>query len=216
MVLIILRKVAEVLQVASSLALVSGFCKIDPQVPAVRLLAWRAALRSRPGIANVLQAVHFLRQCRNSAVENNGAMKPLHLQLCNSTLRGVIRRAHFPLEVMLVCARWYAAYALSTRNLEEMMAERGVVVDQSTVPRWALKILSVLAKVFRRRQVRVRRSWRRDETYVRVGGQWKYLYRAGGRLGHTVDFLPTARRDEAAALAGSSLRRSTSMTPLRR
>ena len=126
-------------------------------------------------------------------------MVPLHVQLVNSTLRGVIKRLHFPLEVMLVCVRWYAAYALSLRNLEEMMAERGVFVDHATVHRWALKMLPVLAAVFRRRKRLVGSSWRMDETYVKVGGEWKYLYRAVDRLGQTVDFLLTARRDVAAA-----------------
>lgn len=65
--------------------------------------------------------------------------------------------------------------------------------------RWALKILPVLAKAFRKRKRSVGRSWRMDETYIRVGGQWKYLYRAVDRLSQTVDFLRTARRDEAAA-----------------
>lgn len=100
---------------------------------------------------------------------------------------------------MLVCVRWYAAYPLSLRNLEEMMAERGVAVDHATVHRWALKILPVLAGVLRRRKRAVGASWRMDETYILVGGQWKYLYRAVDRVGHTVDFLLTARRDEAAA-----------------
>ena len=126
-------------------------------------------------------------------------MVPLHLQLANSTLRRVLKRLHFPLEVMLVCVRWYAAYPLSLRNLEEMMAERGVAVDHATVHRWALKILPVLAGVFRRRKRAVGASWRMDETYILVGGQWKYLYRAVDRTGQTVDFLLTARRDEAAA-----------------
>jgi len=137
--------------------------------------------------------------CRNKQVSQNRAMTPLHLQLANSALRGVIKRLHFPLEVMLVCVRWYAAYPLSLRNLEEMMAEHGVCVDHATVHRWSLKILPVLAKVFRARKHPVGRSWRVDETYVRVAGQWKYLYRAVDRLGQTVDFLLSARRDEAAA-----------------
>jgi transposase-like protein len=126
-------------------------------------------------------------------------MKPLSIQLQESTLRGVLKRLHYPLEVMLLCVRWYAAYALSFRNLEEMMAERGVEVDHATVHRWSLKILPVLAKVCRRRKHPVGRSWRMDETYIRVGGQWKYLYRAVDGLGHTVDFLLTAKRDHAAA-----------------
>ncbi len=126
-------------------------------------------------------------------------MIPLHIQLTNSTLRSVIKRLHFPLEIMLVCVRWYAAYPLSLRNLEEMMSERGVFVDHATVHRWALKMLPVFAKVFRGRKHPVGPSWRVDETYVRVGGQWKYLYRAVDRLGQTVDFLLTAHRDLAAA-----------------
>lgn len=79
----------------------------------------------------------------------------MHIQLENSTLRRVVKPLHFPLEVMLVCVRWYAAYPLSFRNLEEMMAERGVHVDHATVYRWALKLLSVLAAVLRRRKLPV-------------------------------------------------------------
>ena len=114
-------------------------------------------------------------------------------------LRGVLQRLHYPLEVMLVCVRWYAAYPLSFRNIEEMMAERGVFVDHSTLHRWSIKVLPVLAAVFRRRKRPVGRSWRMDETYVKVGGQWKYLYRAVDKAGHTIDFLLCAHRDYAAA-----------------
>ena len=126
-------------------------------------------------------------------------MVSLHIQLPSSTLRKVIKRLHYPLEVMLLCVRWYAAYPLSLRNLEEMMAERGVIVDHATVHGWSLKILPVLAKVFRSRQRPVGLSWRMDETYIKVGGQWKYLYRAVDKMGQTVDFLLTAHRDLAAA-----------------
>ena len=80
-----------------------------------------------------------------------------------------------------------------------MMQERGVSVDHATVHRWALKILPVLAAIFRRRKRSVGRSWRMDETYVKVCGEWKYLYRAVDRDGETVDFLLTATRDCAAA-----------------
>lgn len=126
-------------------------------------------------------------------------MKPLSIQLEESILRRVLKRLHYPLDAMLLCVRWYAAYALSLRNLEEMMAERGMQVDHATVHRWALKILPAMAKVFRRRKRPVGRSWRMDETYVQVGKQWKYLYRAVDRLGHTVDFLLTAKRDQKVA-----------------
>ena len=114
-------------------------------------------------------------------------------------LRKVIKRMHYPLEVMLTCVRWYAAYPLSLRHVEEMMAERGVAVDHATVHRWAIKILPVLAAAFRRRKRPVGVSWRMDETYIKVAGEWKYLYRAVDREGHTIDFLLRAKRDCAAA-----------------
>ena len=100
------------------------------------------------------------RLCRSKPPKDNQGMAPLHLQLANSTLRRVIKRLHFPLEIMLVCVRWCAAYPLSLRNLEEMMAERGVTVDHATVHRWALKILPVLTAVFRTRKRSVDGSWR--------------------------------------------------------
>jgi transposase-like protein len=114
-------------------------------------------------------------------------------------LRSVLKRLHYPLEVMLVCARWYAAYPLSFRHLEEIMQERGVFVDHSTVHRWALKILPAMALIFCRRKRPTSNSWRMDETYIKVAGQWKYLYRAVDKCGDTVDFLLTAKRDLAAA-----------------
>jgi putative transposase len=67
-------------------------------------------------------------------------------------LRRAVQRMHYPLEVMLVCVRWYAAYPLSFRQIEELMAERGVGVDHSTLHRWSIKILPVLAAAFRLRK----------------------------------------------------------------
>src|SRR5664279_3536138 len=119
--------------------------------------------------------------------------------LMNSTLNKVLQRLHYPLQVMLTCVRWYVAYPLSLRHVEEMMQERGVFVDHVTVHRWAIKVLPVLAAVFRRRKHPVDRSWRMDETYIKVSGQWNYLYRAVDKFGDTVDFLLTAKRDFAAA-----------------
>src|SRR6202521_3790844 len=90
----------------------------------------------------------------------------------------VLMCLHYPLDVMLLCVRWYVAYPLSLRHLEEMMAERGIAVDHSTVHRWAIKLLAELEKAFRRCKRAVGKSWRMDETYVKVRGEWKYLYRA--------------------------------------
>ncbi|SOY77680.1 transposase [Cupriavidus taiwanensis] len=111
----------------------------------------------------------------------------------------VLKRLHYPLDVILLCVRWYVAYSLSLRDLEEMMAERGIAVDHSTVHRWVIKLLPLFEKAFRRHQRPVGNSWRMDETYILVKGQWKYLYRAVDRAGKTIDFLLCARRDTAAA-----------------
>jgi transposase-like protein len=111
----------------------------------------------------------------------------------------VLKRLHYPLDVILLCVRWYVAYSLSLRNLEEMMAERGVDVDHSTGHRWVIKLVPLFEKAFRRHKREVGKSWRMDETYIKVKGQWKYLYRAVDKAGNTVDFLLRARRDKAAA-----------------
>ena len=89
---------------------------------------------------------------------------------------------------------------MSYRQLEEMMEERGVEVDHSTLNRWVLKFVPLLDKQFRDRKRQVGSSWRMDETYVKVKGAWKYLYRAVDKTGATVDFPLTAKRDGKAAL----------------
>lgn len=110
-----------------------------------------------------------------------------------------LKGMRFPKEIILVCIRWYAAYGLSYRNLEEIMQERGVTVNHSTISRWAIRFLPLLENIFRKHKRPVGTSWRMDETYIKVGGQWKYLYRAVDKQGGTIDFLLTARRDVTAA-----------------
>jgi putative transposase len=108
--------------------------------------------------------------------------------------------SQFERDIILWGVRWYVAYPVSYRQLEEMMAERGVEVDHSSLNRWVLKYTPLLEMAFRQRKRPVGNSWRLDETYISVKGQWKYLYRAVDKAGHTVDFLLTAKRDRKAAL----------------
>lgn len=121
------------------------------------------------------------------------------MKTLNPAVARVLKRLHYPLDVILTCVRWYVAYPLSLRNLEDMMAERGVSVDHSTVHRWAVKLLPVLEKAFRLRKRPVGKSWRMDETYIRVKGEWRYLYRAVDKDGNTIDFQLRAHRDKTAA-----------------
>src|SRR5215204_3100020 len=93
--------------------------------------------------------------------------------------------SHFEREIILWGVRWYVAYPMSYRQLEEMMGERGVAVDHSTLNRWVIRYAPEVEKHFGRRQRPVGKSWRMDETYVRIKGQWKYLYSAVDKAGQT-------------------------------
>jgi putative transposase len=115
-------------------------------------------------------------------------------------IRNTFRRLHYPVDIIAQCVRWYLAYSLSLRNLEEMMAERGIVVDHSTLHRWVIRLVPLLDKAYRRHKRTLGRRWRMDETYIKVKGQWKYLYRAVDTSGQTIDFLLAAKRDTAAPL----------------
>jgi transposase-like protein len=88
------------------------------------------------------------------------------------------RGRRFPDEIIVLCVRWYLRYCLSYRDLEEIMAERGVSVDHSTIARWLPHFGPILNDLIRREMGRPNRSWRVDETYIRVAGRWTYLYRA--------------------------------------
>src|SRR3954469_21823536 len=116
------------------------------------------------------------------------------------TMARSFKGAHFPKEIILTGVRWYLAYPLSTRHVEELMLERGVHVDHSTVNRWAIKYSPQLEEAFHRRKRPVWVSWRMDETDIKVKGVWRYLYRAVDKYGETIDFLLTEHRDKEAAL----------------
>ena len=106
---------------------------------------------------------------------------------------------HFQQEIILLNVRWYLRYSLSYRNLEEMMLERGLKVDHSTINRWVLHYGPELDRRCRPHLKPTNNSWRVDETYVKVKKQWKYLYRAVDSKGNTLDFLLSAKRDTNAA-----------------
>jgi putative transposase len=107
--------------------------------------------------------------------------------------------AHFPQDIILMGIRWYLAYPLSYRHVEELLEGRGVPIDHATIQRWVVKYSPLLEEAFHRRKRPVWLSWRMDETYIKVKGQWRYLYRAVDKTGQTIDFLLTEERDEQAA-----------------
>ncbi len=106
---------------------------------------------------------------------------------------------HFKKDIILQAVRWYVAYSLSYREIEELMKERGVDVDHVTIHRWVVYYSPRLEKAFQKRKLKSGDRLRMDETYIKVKGQWKYLYRAVDKEGKTVDFLLTAKRDTKAA-----------------
>ncbi|WP_376771074.1 IS6 family transposase [Microvirga soli] len=106
---------------------------------------------------------------------------------------------HFDRSVILLCVRWYLAYGLSLRNLEEMMAERGISVDHATIHRWVIRYSPELLEQFNRRKRPVTRKWHIDETYIKVRGRWMYLYRAIDSSGDTIEFWFSKRRNLTAA-----------------
>ena len=108
---------------------------------------------------------------------------------------------HYQAEISLLCVRWYLRYALSYRDLEELMAERGLTVDHSTLARWVLAYAPELEKRVKPQLKPTTDSWRVDETYVKVKGHWLYQYRAVDSAGHTLDFRLSATRDAQAAQA---------------
>jgi putative transposase len=106
---------------------------------------------------------------------------------------------HFDRSVILLCVRWYLADGLSLRNLEEMIAKRGVAVDHTTIQRWTVHYAPILLEQFNRRKRPGTTRWHVDETYIKVRGQWRYLYRAIDSNGDTVEFWFIERRNLNAA-----------------
>src|SRR5687767_7840037 len=104
-----------------------------------------------------------------------------------------------PAEVILWAVRWYLRFPLSYRDLQARLADRGVAVDPTTLYRWIQRVAPELERRMRRHLRPCRGPWHVDETYVRVGGQWRYLYRVVDDAGQTIDFMLSATRDKRAA-----------------
>jgi len=108
---------------------------------------------------------------------------------------------HFNQEIVVLCVRWYLSFKLSFRDLVAMMAERGISMAHTTILRWVQHYTPEFEKRWKRFARPVGGSWRMDETYIRVKGEWMYLYRAVDKSGKTVDFYLSRKRDVNAAKA---------------
>ena len=107
--------------------------------------------------------------------------------------------AQYPKDVILFAVFFYVRYGVSYRDLEEIMHERGVSVDHTTLNRWVAWYSGAIAEIARRRKAPCDRSWRMDETYIKVKGAWVYLYRAVNKYGKILDFMLSRRQNKPAA-----------------
>src|SRR3981081_2252775 len=119
--------------------------------------------------------------------------------LLASSVCGLFKWRQFEPEVILLAVGWYLRFSLSSRDGEELLAERGLHADHVTVWRWVQRYAPELQRCLGRHLKPTNDSWRMDETYVRVKGKWRYLYRAVDSSGATLDFLLSAKQDAAAA-----------------
>ena len=116
-------------------------------------------------------------------------------------IEDLFKGRHFDQEIVILCVRWYLSFKLSFRNLVAMMGERGIGLAHTTILRWVQHYTPEFEKRWSRYARSVGGSWRCDETYIKVKGEWVYLYRAVDKAGKTVDFYLSRKRDVNAAKA---------------
>jgi transposase, IS6 family len=127
-------------------------------------------------------------------------------------VRSAFAGFRFPADVIVLAIRWCLRFGLSYRDVEELLAERGVEVDHVTIYRWVLRFTRLLADAARPCRHRVGDQWSVDETYVKVAGRWRYVYRAIDQFGQVIDGFISLQRD-AGRPTGSSSERSTRPRP---
>jgi transposase-like protein len=126
-------------------------------------------------------------------------MRIAHCSRWSIPSRSAFAGFRYPCDVIVLAIRWYLRFGLSYRDLEELLAERGVEVDHVTIYRWVLRFAPLLTDAARPCRHRVGDRWQVDETYVKVAGQWRYVYRAVDQFGQVIDVLVSRQRDAKAA-----------------
>src|ERR1700681_701155 len=126
-------------------------------------------------------------------------MRPFHARPVAAFRRSAFAGFRSPPEIIVLAVRWYLRFGLSYRDVEELLAERGIEVDHVTVYRWVQRFTPLLVDAARPCRHTVGDRWYVDETYVKVAGRWRYVYRAIDQYGQIIDVYVSPRRDTRAA-----------------
>jgi transposase-like protein len=114
-------------------------------------------------------------------------------------MKNLFKWKHYQSEIIILCVRWYLKYPLSYRNLQEMMEERRLSLNHTTIYRWVTEYSPILNRGLRQHLRKSSDSWRMDETYLKINGKWMYLYRAIDQHGDTIDFWLSKSRNRKSA-----------------
>jgi putative transposase len=143
----------------------------------------------------ILEGINLGSVAKFSKIRDNALF--LEIKIAMISFKGT----HYPKDVILYAVFFYVRYGVSYHDLEEILEERGVTVDHATLNPWVIRYSPAIALKAKSQKREASQSWRMDETYIKVKGQWVYLYRAVDKQGDTLDFMLSERRDEDAATA---------------